>query len=428
MSLATSRTVDLRGRNAGKNQVYTHLSCPHNCAQPAVAAADAGSYDDSHQRDVSPHIHAALTCAEIAETEHQHADIMPVIAEAEPEFLGPPARAPVAGSPMCSSLALNLDVCPSFSEQLPQGTKPLFIERHNTLQHVHENTLTDGALVTPRMLDTVHPNGPAGGAPYLPSWEISRSQLWMMTAAAIGKIDTLVPTESTTANTTTATAAAALGSAVGLDRSSSIRAASTATSTPFACWLTQSTVTQQVSGLKGLFRGKNMIHRECPATPRGMGPLPTLLTPSFTMASLAARPGGCKFSRDGAAGELSSLEPEWESFAEVPELLGADTTGGSEGNEDEDPLHHHHRQKHDVAFAAGIAAATSTATAVSHAASSVMTGLAGMLSQVSMSGSTMLKHLATNLLHVGSSLMVSQLQVRFLHAYSPNLLVCMEES
>ncbi|GLI70626.1 hypothetical protein VaNZ11_015560 [Volvox africanus] len=413
MSLATSRAVELLGRNAEKIPVHKHLSYPHNYAQPSVAAADAGSCDDSHQKDVNPHARAVLSCTETAETEHQNSESLPVIAEAEPEFFAPPARAPEAGRSMCPSPAFNLDVCPSFSEQRPQGTKPLFIERHNTLQRVHENTLTDGALVAPRMLDTGHPIGPAGGAPYLPSWEISRSQLWMMTAASIGKIDTLPPTGSattTTTTTTTTTLTTAQGSAIGLDRSSSVRDASTATSTPFACRFTQASVTQQVPGLSGLFRGKSMIHRECPATPHGMGPLPTLLTPSFTMASLAARPGGGKSSRDGVVGELPSLEPEWECFAAVPELPVEGTTGGSEKGEDEDPLHHHHRQKDDVAFVAGIAAATSTATVVSHAASSAMTGLAGLLSQMSMSGSTMLKHLGYNLLNVGSSLMVSRLQ------------------
>ncbi|GIL89650.1 hypothetical protein Vretimale_1807 [Volvox reticuliferus] len=229
-----------------------------------------------------------------------------------------------------------------------------------------------------------------------------RSELWMMVEAALAKTAVLAPPGTTTTT--------AQGLAMGLDSLSSVRPASTATSTPFACRLIQASVTQQAPGLNGLFRS---ISRECPATPRGMGPLPTQLTPSFTMASLTALPGG-KFSRDGAASELPSLEPEWESFAEVPAVLEG-TTGGAEGSEDEDLFRHHHQQKHDVAFAAGIAAATSTATAVSHAAASAMTELAGMLSQMSMSGSTMLKHLGANLLHVGGSLAVSQLQVRFPH-------------
>jgi hypothetical protein len=235
--------------------------------------------------------------------------------------------------------------------------------------------------------------------------------------------------------------------AAALARAPSVRAAPSTTTTttttttsasPFACRDTQLSVTQLAPGLTRLFlRCTSSMRRACPPTPHGMGPLPSLLTPSFTAASLsAARQGAVAAGRGGPVPHGSGLEAEWESFLVhepgLPEAMsegeekvvaaaaGGRSAGQLEPREEDDDVgelheHPHHRVKQHAALAAGVAAATSTVAAVSQAASAAASALAGMAvlgSGPSLTSSAVLLHLGTNVLNVGSSVLATKFQVR----------------
>ncbi|EFJ44064.1 hypothetical protein VOLCADRAFT_95765 [Volvox carteri f. nagariensis] len=318
--------------------------------------ADASSYDDAPTRDCNPPGRPDPCGIE----QQQSPGVWPVKAEgAELEVPNGRARSTVARRPL-----LDLDVCPSFSEQQPERTKPLFLDRHNTLQLVHEsqrigayssNSATTISSDTPSSSSSGSTGTSNGGSPeaaaastapacspvsigaapvasYLPSWNIARSELWMLAQRALLSSLNMQPPGAPEKNipATDPTAAAPAATAFGAT-------SGTATKTPFACISTQATVTQQAPGLRSLFRSiTSRQRRACPATPRGMGPLPAgPLMPAFTLASLtAAQPSattaksrsGPWASADAAectdgATEVEeaplSLEVDWENVLSI---------------------------------------------------------------------------------------------------------------
>ncbi|GLC35162.1 hypothetical protein PLESTB_000561200 [Pleodorina starrii] len=528
MSRATpcSRAIEVPGRSVEKHIIHKNVTGHRSHAHAAIQSDANSSEKESHHRDDSPHVHAASARHDSSEKD-QDAGLHPLVAESAAPELATPSRQPAAAKrPTCPALPLDLDVCPSFSEQRPQGAKPLFLERHNTLQSVYElqqGSAPHGSCDGGGSGDTQCGSGSGGTvardasradppASCLPGWDIARSELWLLAEAALLRTQPPPPPQlpqqplesapaggasadagmhagagpaaagdqqSDLQSSIAAPAAAAPGRAMNRPLSAFAFAASAAASaaasgtpepervppvgvgsrsasSPFACRNSQVSITLQAPGLGSLF---SSTRRACPPTPRGMGPLPSLLTPSFTLSCLAARPLAARSGRladgavaddddDGAAAAPPALQSQREAFVvadpgpptpPTPSALaedanssspgsgsvgdngsagesgsgsGGDSGSGSGSDAQLDQQHQQQqKQKHHAAFAAGVAAATSTAAAVSHAAAAAAAGLAGIASQPSVgTAAGFLMHLGGNMLNVGTSVLATKVQ------------------
>ncbi|KAG2495821.1 hypothetical protein HYH03_006061 [Edaphochlamys debaryana] len=326
---------------------------------------------------------------------------------------------------------LTLDVCPSFAEQT--GGKPLWFERHNTFKALaHVRAVADepteeidgSALEKPAALpapEHVSTSGMAARYPYLPSWDICRSKVWLMVEASLmhmreaAAMEAAIQASSAVASPSTS----ALTSANATREPSAPQRSSTDSplrnATPFATHHVQTPLAldeelQLLNQLlakpshgdpdnaptsssaasshggaapsagPGLGRVMTLGRHAAQPAPKGLGPLPLALTPSmsFLRARSMARLRGHTSdlgSHDAAhagagadAGASSGAPGGLQAAATERKPLGKSNLGSN--------------PKHTAAFAAGIVVGTSAFAAVGNATQAAASAFAAVTTTV----------------------------------------------
>ncbi|GLC51902.1 hypothetical protein PLESTB_000561100 [Pleodorina starrii] len=430
MVVATVRVSELLTKNADKVVSFTSSKPASGLILNAPTSNEvklaAGTPVSSQSRSVSPSTRAAFSWSSTRRLEEtgtvQQEDEDTQGNEREPELNGDGRRAS-----MPLTINMELQSCPSFGEQ---SRKPLWIDRHYTLQRAYSDALRsrgdDDDSDAEDGLGRVDKNngsdealdskGVADGLEkYLPTWEIAKSRVWKLAEAALQHQSQVqaaaAARQSSSSSHPSAGTRSELETVAEEDLDPTTTTTITAAATPFVCAVDEDDAAADPAAchFPPLLTHRHTAPPPLQSPPPSPPPPPPASLQSFGSALRRARSmGRAAFSNIPLGLGRALASSPASSFGTGRAACSASTSRAGGGSVDGNAELHTHGGSHHVAFAAGLAAATSATAAVSQAAGVAAAGLSAATSLGS--AASLVLELGSKALSAGGGVLVDRVQ------------------